>query len=201
MTEVSLDTLAIHAGEKPNAVTGALTPAIEMSAAFQLPGFGPSLFDALMMESERPPFAYARWGNPTAQVLEDKMAALEGGEAALALASGMAAISAVIFGLLTSEDHLVASEVCYAGAVELFGLHLPRQGIQVSLVDTNHVDEVRAALRPNTRMVYVETPAQPYPTDLGYRQPGTGGTQRRSRPGCGLDLGKSLPAKATPARR
>jgi len=161
MPDLSLDTLAIHAGEEPDPETGALTPPIHTSAAFKLPGFGPRLFDALMMESDQPPYAYARWAHPTARVLEEKMAALEGGEAALVLASGMAAVSSILFTFLESGDHVVASEVCYAGSVELFGLHLPRQGVEVSLVDTSDLDQVRAALRPETRVVYVETPANP----------------------------------------
>jgi len=161
MPELSLDTLAIHAGEEPDPETGALTPPIHTSAAFKLPGFGPRLFDALMMESEQPPYAYVRWAHPTARVLEEKVATLEGGEAALALASGMAGVSSVMFTFLERGDHVVASEVCYAGSVELFGLHLPRQGVEVSLVDTSDLDRVRAALRPETRVVYVETPANP----------------------------------------
>jgi methionine-gamma-lyase len=161
MTDLSLNTLAIHAGEGPDPTTGALTPAIDMSAAFKLPGFGPELFDALMMESHQPPHAYVRWGHPTARVLEEKVAVLEGGEAALALASGMAAVSAVLFTFLESSDHMIASEVCYAGSVELFGEYLPRRGIEVSLVDTSDLDQVRKALQPNTKMVYVETPANP----------------------------------------
>jgi O-acetylhomoserine/O-acetylserine sulfhydrylase-like pyridoxal-dependent enzyme len=150
MPDLSLDTLAIHAGEEPDPETGALIPPIHTSAAFKLPGFGPRLFDALTMGSHQPPYAYVRWGHPTARMLEEKMAALEGGEAALALASGMAAVSSVAFTFLQSGDHLVASEVCYAGSVELFGLHLPRQGVEVSLVDTSDLDQVRAALRART---------------------------------------------------
>jgi cystathionine beta-lyase/cystathionine gamma-synthase len=169
MPDLTLDTLAIHAGEEADPTTGALTPPVHMSAAFKLPGFGPKLFDALMMESHQPPYAYVRWGNPTSQMLEEKIAALEGpvlppsaGEAAaLALASGMAAVSAVVFTFLSSGDHIIASEVCYAGSVELFGVHLPRQGIEVSLVDTSDLNQVREALQPNTRLVYVETPANP----------------------------------------
>ena len=156
-----LDTLAIHAGAEPDTETGALTTPLHMSSTFKLPGFGPRLFDALMMESERPPYVYARWGNPTARALEERLAALEGAEAALTTATGMAAVSAIVFTYLNSGDHLVASEVCYAGSVELFGQHLPRFGIQVSLVDTSDVDQVRAALRPETRMIYIETPANP----------------------------------------
>jgi cystathionine beta-lyase/cystathionine gamma-synthase len=73
----------------------------------------------------------------------------------------MAAVAAVVFTFLSSGDHMVASEVCYAGSVELFGQHLPRLGIPVSLVDTSDVGQVRAALRPETRLIYVETPANP----------------------------------------
>ncbi len=169
MPELSIDTLAIHAGEEPDPTTGALTPALHMSAAYQLPGFGPKLFDALTMDSSQPPYAYARWGNPTTRALEKKIAALEspaagqpgGPVAALALASGMAAVSSLLFTFLKPGDHLIASEVCYAGSVELFGLHMPQHGIQVSLVDTSDLEQVQAALRPETRMVYVETPANP----------------------------------------
>ncbi len=161
MSDLSLETLAVHAGEEPDPSTGALTPPIHMSAAFRLPGFGSELFEALTMASPQAPYAYARWGHPTARVLEEKMAALEGGEAALALASGMAAVSAVLFTFLSAGDHVIASEVCYAGSVELFGQYLGRYGVEVSLVDTGDLDQVRAALRPCTKMIYVETPANP----------------------------------------
>ncbi len=161
MTDLSLDTLAIHAGEEPDPSTGALTPPIHMSSTFRLPRFGPALFNALTMGTPDAPYVYVRWGHPTARVLEEKMAALEGGEAALALSSGMAAVSALLFTFLDRGDHIIASEVCYAGSVELFGLHLQRYGVDVSLVDTSDPDQVRQALRPRTKMVYVETPANP----------------------------------------
>ena len=76
MADLSLDTLAIHAGEAPDRETGALTPPIHTSAAFKLPGFGPRLFDALTMASHRSPYAYVRWGHPTARMLEEKMVTL-----------------------------------------------------------------------------------------------------------------------------
>jgi|YNPNPStandDraft_1061719.scaffolds.fasta_scaffold14694_2 cystathionine beta-lyase/cystathionine gamma-synthase len=161
MTDLSLDTLAIHAGEEPDPSTGALTPPIHMSSTFRLPRFGPALFNALTIGTPDAPYVYVRWGHPTARVLEEKMAALEGGEAALALSSGMAAVSALLFTFLDRGDHIIASEVCYAGSVELFGLHLQRYGIDVSLVDTSDPEQVRQALRPRTKMVYVETPANP----------------------------------------
>ncbi|MGC9396513.1 MAG: trans-sulfuration enzyme family protein [Anaerolineae bacterium] len=161
MDEFDLETLAIHAGEDADPATGALRLPLHMATTFKLPRFGVKLFDALMMDSARPPFAYTRWGNPTLRALEERLSALDGAEAAVVTASGMAAVSALIFTLLSSGDHLIASEVCYAGSVELFGLHLPRFGIEVSLVDTSDLDQVRAALRPNTKLIYVETPANP----------------------------------------
>ncbi|MBN2003780.1 MAG: PLP-dependent transferase [Anaerolineae bacterium] len=161
MDEFNFETLAIHAGEDADPATGALRQPLHMATTFKLPKFGVKLFDALMMDSARPPFAYTRWGNPTLRALEDRLSALEEAESAVVTASGMAAVSALIFTLLSGGDHLIASEVCYAGSVELFGLHLPRFGIEVSLVDTSDPDQVRAALRPNTKLVYVETPANP----------------------------------------
>ena len=155
------DTLAVHAGEAADPTTGALRLPLHMATTFKLPPFGIKLFDALMLESARSPHAYTRWSNPTLRALEDRLAALEGAPAAVVTATGMAAVFALALTFLSSGDHLIASEVCYAGSVELFGLHLPRFGIEVSLVDTSDPGQVRAALRPNTKLVYVETPANP----------------------------------------
>lgn len=161
MNEFEFETLAVHAGESADPTTGALRLPLHMTTTYKLPKFGIKLFDALMMDSSRPPFAYTRWGNPTLRALEDRLSALEGAESAIVTASGMAAVSALVFTLLSAGDHLIASEVCYAGSVELFGIHLPRFGIEVSLVDTSDLAQVRAALRPNTKMIYAESPANP----------------------------------------
>jgi methionine-gamma-lyase len=158
--DYAFETLAIHVGEEPDE-SGALRAPLHMSTTFQLPGFGLKLFDALFMESERPPHAYSRWSNPTLRALEERLAVLERAEAALTTASGMAAVSALLLTLLGSGDHVVASEVCYAGSVELFGEHLGRFGIEVSLVDTSDIAQVQAAIHPNTKLIYVETPANP----------------------------------------
>lgn len=155
------DTLAVHAGEQADPSTGALRLPLHMATTFKLPPFGGKLFDALTLGSPGAPHAYTRWSNPTVRALEERLAALEGTEAALVTATGMAAVSALCFTLLSAGDHLVASEVCYAGSVELFGLHLPRFGIEVSLVDTSDAEQVAAAIRPNTKLLYVETPANP----------------------------------------
>jgi cystathionine beta-lyase/cystathionine gamma-synthase len=164
----SAHTMAVHSGEEPDAETGALRLPLHMATAYKLPGFGQRLFDALLMASNRPPHAYTRWSNPTVRALEERLVALEAGQgragrgvSCVATASGMAAVSALLLTLLGKGDHVVASEVCYAGSVELLGLHLPRWGIEVSLVDTCDLEQVRAALRPHTRLVYVETPANP----------------------------------------
>jgi cystathionine beta-lyase/cystathionine gamma-synthase len=155
------ETLAIHAGEEADPTTGALRLPLHMATTFKLPPFGIKLFEALTLGSARAPHAYSRWSNPTLRALEDRLSALEGAPAAVVTATGMAAVSALVLTFLSSGDHLIASEVCYAGSVELFGLHLPRFGIEVSLVDTSDLEQVRAALRPNTKMIYVETPANP----------------------------------------
>lgn len=161
MNKYKLETLAIHAGENPDPNSGAIRPPIHMSNTFKLPKFGIKLFDALLMDSDSSPFVYTRWGNPTLRDLEERLTALERAEAAVVTASGMAAISALVFTFLQKGDHLIASEVCYAGTVELFGQYLPRFGIEISLVDTSDLEQVRAAVQKNTKMIFLETPANP----------------------------------------
>ncbi len=105
-------TLAIHAGEHPDAVTGASSPNIVMSTTFVTEK--PEGFSAYELTDESP-FVYTRWANPTVRLLEQKVAILEGAEAASAFASGMAAASAILFAELSAGDHLVVSDVAYAG--------------------------------------------------------------------------------------
>jgi len=107
------------------------------------------------------PYLYARWGSPTARQLELRLAALEGAEDALVTASGVAAIAAICFSLLKAGDHLVVSDVCYAGARELMCKLLPDYGIDVTPVNLSDLDALRAALRPHTRLVHAETPCNP----------------------------------------
>jgi len=161
MSEYRFDTQAVHAGQEPDPVTGSVTPPIHMTTTFKLPEPGPRLIDALFLKGERPPHVYSRWSNPSVRTLEEKTAVLEGAEAGVAFASGMAAVSSVLFTFLGAGDHVVSSDVCYAGTAELLGLHAGRYGIEVSLVDTSDAEAVRKALRPNTRLVYIETPANP----------------------------------------
>lgn len=155
------ETLAIHSGSGPEEGSAALVRPVELSASFALPEFGPELFDALLLESDNPPHAYTRWSNPGLRSLEEKLVFLEGSEAAMVISTGMAAVSAVLLGLLQRGDHLIAPEICYIGTQELCGEHLTRYGIEVTLVDTSDPDRVEAALRPNTRIIFAETPANP----------------------------------------
>jgi cystathionine gamma-synthase/methionine-gamma-lyase len=152
-------TASVHAGLLPAAlgqpVLSPLVPATSFYAHPDAVGFSANDL------SEHSPHFYGRWGNPSAEALEQRLAVLEGGEAAVAFASGMAAISALFLGRLKAGEHLVLSNVCYAGVAELAHQTLPALGIEVSAVDTSSVAEVEAALRPNTRLVHVETPANP----------------------------------------
>ncbi len=169
MDEFDFETLAVHAGEEADPETGALRLPIDMATTFKLPKFGGKLMDALLLGTSRAPHAYTRWSNPTLRALEDRLVALEASTdlldgskvTAVVTATGMAAVSALAFTFLSKGDHIIASEVCYAGSVELFGLHLPRFGIEVSLVNTSDLQQVRDAIRPNTKLIYAETPANP----------------------------------------
>ncbi len=154
----NVETLAVHAGEYLDPATRASSPNLVMSVTFaptELTGF--STRDRRDYEG----FVYARKSSPTVRQLEDKLAALEGGEAALAYASGIAASHALIAGRLGSGDHLVMSDTNYIGTAELARDTLPRFGIEVTFVDSSDAGEVAAALRPNTKMLWLETPANP----------------------------------------
>jgi cystathionine gamma-synthase len=117
-------------------------------------------FSATDLKADAPHF-YSRWSNPTLDVLERRLALLEGGEAAVSFASGMAAIVTLFHDRLQAGDHLVLSNVCYAGVSEYAHHVLPRHGVSVTAVDTTNPEAVAAAMRPNTRLVHIETPANP----------------------------------------
>jgi methionine-gamma-lyase len=152
-------TRAIHAGEAPDPVTGASSPNLVMSTTFALHDTLDS-FSALGT-GEDVPFVYTRWANPTIRQLEEKLADLEGGEAAVAFSSGMAAANGLLLHRLSSGDHLVVSDVAYAGVVELVRGTLARLGVEVTLADLSDLDDLRRSLRRNTRLVWAETPANP----------------------------------------
>ena len=158
MKDKGSHTRAVHAGETPDPTTGASAPNLVMSTTFTMEepaGFSISAFEGEI------PYVYTRWGNPTIRVLEEKLAALEGTEDCVAFGSGMAATAALMLESLNSGDHLVISDVNYAGTAELARGTLPDYGIATSAVDTTDLAAVEAAIRPETRMIWIETPANP----------------------------------------
>ncbi|WP_421695595.1 trans-sulfuration enzyme family protein [Aestuariivirga sp.] len=153
-----METKAVHAGEFVDPATRASSPNLVMSVTFapeRLTGF--SARDEQGYEG----FIYGRVGSPTVAQLQAKLAALEGAEAALCYASGVAAAHALICGRLSRGDHLIIPDANYVGIAELARDTLPRFGIEVSYVDTSLPEEVEAAIRPTTRMLWLETPANP----------------------------------------
>jgi cystathionine beta-lyase/cystathionine gamma-synthase len=104
---------------------------------------------------------YTRWGNPTNTVAEETVAALEGVEAARTFASGMGAITSTILALLKTGDHIVAQRDIYGGVTKFFSEWLPRMGIETTFVDTTNYEQHARAIRPNTRMLYLESPTNP----------------------------------------
>jgi cystathionine beta-lyase/cystathionine gamma-synthase len=150
----AFSTRSIHTGEPADPSTQAVEPSLVLSTNFV---FDPDSADF----SAKTPNVYARWSSPTVRALEVKLADLEDGEDALCFASGMGAISALILGTLHSGDHLVLSDVCYAGVAELVRNTLPGFGIEVTTANFSDLASVTAAVRPNTRMIWAESPCNP----------------------------------------
>lgn len=155
---VGVRTTAVHAGESPDPATRASAPNLVMSTTFVI---DPDVAFSANEINDETPYAYTRWANPTVSQLEQKLAALEGTESCLVFASGMAAIWALFARLLTKGDHMVMSDVTYAAASELANDTLPALGVEVTRIDSSDLDELRAALKPNTKLLYLETPGNP----------------------------------------
>lgn len=155
------ETLALHAGLEPDPATGAIAPNISTSVnnAFK-PGAGAFSADGVDDLTALPPL-YARWTNPTVRQLEQRMAALEAADDGVATATGVAAIAATFMTFLKQGDHLIISDVCYAGAAELARNVLTDFGVEVTAVNTSRLSDVEAAMRPNTRLIHCENPCNP----------------------------------------
>jgi methionine-gamma-lyase len=155
------ETRALDAGLVIDPATGAIAPNISMSVNNVLmPGDGAFSADGVE-DLAALPYLYARWTNPTVRQLEQRLASIEGGEDALASATGMAAIAGMLLTLLKAGDHLIVSDVCYAGAAELTQRVLPDFGVEVTAVNMARLDLVEAAIRPNTRLIHCESPVNP----------------------------------------
>ena len=152
------ETLAIHAGQIPDAATGARALPIYQTSSFVFDSaeHAASLFNLQTFGN-----VYSRLSNPTVAALEERVAALEGGRAAVATASGMAAEALALTTLLQAGDHVVAAGALYGGSVTMLAVNLKKFGIETSFVDATNPDAFAAAIRPNTRAVFAETLGNP----------------------------------------
>ncbi|MEU8580918.1 cystathionine gamma-synthase [Streptomyces abikoensis] len=147
----SFETLAIHAGQEADPLTGAVVPPIYQVSTYKQDGVG----------GLRGGYEYSRSANPTRTALEENLAALEGGVRGLAFASGLAAEDTLLRTLLAPGDHVVIPNDAYGGTFRLFAKVVSRWGVEWSVADTSSPDAVRAAIRPETKAVWVETPSNP----------------------------------------
>lgn len=149
---MGFSTRQIHAGVTPDPVTGAiLTPIYQSTTYVQ------KSVDEYLSRG----YSYSRSGNPTVKALEDKLAILEGGVGCSAFSTGMAAIQGVMLAYLNAGDHAIVSDVAYGGTYRLCTQVLNRFGVEFTFADTSKPQEVRAAIRDNTSLIFTETPANP----------------------------------------
>ena len=156
--QLGIHTTAIHAGESPDPATGALVPPLHLATTYHL---GTAENAAAIFAGEKDAYIYTRWGNPTVVTFERKVAALEHAEAALATASGMAAISSAIFTLVKAGDHIVSANAIYPSTYHLMVTQLASLGIETTFVDATDPVNVKTAIRPNTQLIYLESPGNP----------------------------------------
>ena len=149
MPDYKYSTLAVHAGQYPDPLTGAVNVPVYLSSTFELTGIGTDKG-----------WDYSRAGNPTRDRLEEALAALEGGASGHAFASGMAAIYALVATLHTG-DHLICSHKVYGGTQRLFNQVVCHYGIEIEYVDTGDLAAVQAAIKPSTKLIHIETPTNP----------------------------------------
>lgn len=152
------DTLSLHAGAAPDPATGARATPIHFTSAF---AFRDSDHAAALFNMERAGHVYSRVSNPTNAVLEERIAALEGGVAGIATASGQAAMHLGLSTIAGAGSHIVASRALYGGSHNLLSYTLKRFGIETSFVDPRDLDAWRAAIRPNTKVLFGETLGNP----------------------------------------
>lgn len=157
-------TIAVHAGETGRKPFGAVTTPIVQSSTFTFENTADILEYMQAKEAGARPlqYEYGRYGNPTVRAAEEKLAALEGGERALLFSSGMNAITTTLLTLLSSGDHLILTRDCYHRTREFALALLSRWGIETTLVEIDHPADFARALRPNTRLIFCETPTNPY---------------------------------------
>jgi methionine-gamma-lyase len=154
-------TNAVHAGQHPDPVTGAVSVPIYASSTFV---FQNAEQGAARFQGKEPGYIYSRLGNPTVRALEESIATLEGGEDCRVTASGMAAISTAAMAVCKSGDHIIAGDALYGGTHKVFTDILKGYGVGCTLVDTSNLAAVEKAIKPNTKLLYIETPSNPMMT-------------------------------------
>jgi methionine-gamma-lyase len=149
---------AVKCRSTAHEANGAMQTPIYQTNAFKFKNIDDA---SALYGGERDGFGYTRRGNPTIKVLEDKLAAIEKGEACLALASGMSAIGGTLLALVKNGDHVVTGNALYGGTDYTMRINLPDLGVETTFVDTTNLDEVRNAIRSNTKVIYFESPTNP----------------------------------------
>lgn len=155
---IQFDTLSLHAGQQPDPTTGARATPIYQTASYV---FRDTDYAAGLFNIERAGHVYSRLSNPTNAVLEERIAALEGGVGAIATSSGQAALHLAIVTIVSAGEHIVSSRSIYGGSHNLLDYTLPRFGIEATFVDPRDPDAFRDAIQPNTRLIFGETLGNP----------------------------------------
>jgi len=153
----SFETLAVRAGQERSQF-GEHSEALYLTSSFV---FESAAQAAARFSGAEPGNVYARFTNPTVTTMQERLAALEGAEGCVATASGMAAILSTVMGLMKAGEHIVSSRSIFGATQQLFGTILPRFGVDTGFVDKGTVEAFRAALRPTTKLVFIETPSNP----------------------------------------
>lgn len=158
ISKLKFETKLIHAGQSPEKLYGALATPIYQTSTFCFENVEEG---SKKFAKEIEGYVYTRGGNPTNRALELKAAAIEEGEECVATASGMGAIGAVMVAFLKTGDHVICGDVVYGGTSFVMRTNLPQFGIEVSFVDTSDCKAIQKAIKPNTKLLYYETPTNP----------------------------------------
>ena len=158
MENYRFETKVIHAGQKPDNASKALATPIYQTSTF--------CFDTVEEAGDvnfgrQPGYMYSRASNPTVDAIQEKLCVLEGGEAAVFTSSGMGAVGSLMVGMLENGDHLISGDTVYGGTDYVLRTNLPRMGVEVTMVDTQDLEKIKAAIKPNTKMIYIESPTNP----------------------------------------
>ena len=157
LKNLGINTLCVHSGSSKDELGSVVTP-IYQTSTFK---FKNAEQGARLFKGEEKGFIYTRLGNPTIEAMEDAIAELEGGYKAIGCASGMAAVHTLIAGMVKSGDHIVCSESVYGATSVLLSSIMPEFGVETTFVDSSDIEQIKNAIKPNTKMIYIETPGNP----------------------------------------